>query len=523
MNSRLQQFTRTFWVVSLLTLLAACQDTIPKRSLISPGSTATLECPPGQEAKVIVDDEGVETEVCKDIIPKRPDNAVFWNQDFCICKDNKAISLGNCATFCSSKATNGAEVLYASFRLTEDITMTSLENLSNWCLKPFETDETNPSCVIQAKDASGNVTTINDVTISTTSNSLTTNVQNLLAFDKTYTLTLIEKTSGAKSDTVQLVKYSSDSSLPTLGPLKPVPVSQYTCMVRSLSSTGNYDQAYRLHYYFVPRLAPDPLPAGTDIFCHDIFNTAYGNVDREGIPRLETVPGVFKLWDEQDPRFYDNDGNGRMDINEAIVQKTRNFGATIPADSKFFQIFSWQNGPELETDDSSESKSTLTRLGYLMAPWVDTSNYKSYCLTDTHYNSSNALFKAMRDYVGVETEGLYIGMKSAETVTDNEGNPAQGYPDYILIRETDLKAVWFYYKSGVPTAPTDDNVASNTIYFHYPLNKTSPFVKSSTQRLFRVKSAAEINGTSVPSGSTSTGVPANYPPHDRKLGCIPKL
>jgi hypothetical protein len=161
-----------------------------------------------------------------------------------------------------------------------------------------------------------------------------------------------------------------------------------------------------------------------------------------------------------------------------------------------------------------------------MVPWIDQSSYKSYCLNSSHYNSSNALYKALRDIIGVDTEGLYIGEKSAEAVTDSSGNVTTGYPDYILVRETDLKQVWFYLKNGVPTIPTDDIVANVAVYFYYPLNKVSPFVKTSTQRVFRVRGPKELSpdaGSLNDNTSNSLGSIASYPTHDRKIGCIPKF
>jgi hypothetical protein len=149
----------------------------------------------------------------------------------------------------------------------------------------------------------------------------------------------------------------------------------------------------------------------------------------------------------------------------------------------------------------------------------------------------------LRDIIGVDTEGLYIGEKSPEAVTDSSGNVTTGYADYILVRESDLKQVWFYLKNGVPTIPTDDIVANVAVYFYYPLNKVSPFVKTSTQRVFRVRGSKEIftgtnnnsnsgtnnnsNSGTVSSwdGSTSnsSGSVSTYPTHDRKIGCIPKF
>ena len=522
MNSRLKLLTRSISIMCLLGTLVSCQDTMPKRSTIIKGSTIGkgLVCPEGQIAVKTTGSDGVEVEVCEDKPIIRPDGAVFWKSGFCACKDSKPVSYGNCSSFCAGKNTNGAETLYANFSVSEEISLGGLGNMYAWCKVNLPGDTQNPECELQAKDEAGNITPI-EVNVPTNTNSLTANIQDALAYDKTYVLTLVEKTSGAKSNSVQLIKFSTDTTLPILGPLKNAPISQYTCMVREFSedsSTGDiyYDAAYRLHFYFVPRMPPNPIPAGnSNLICHDIFNPLYGLIDDALYPRFEQLPGVFNLWDTTDPRFYDNNGNGQIDINEAIIQKTRNFGGTITADANFFQSFSWPGAPELQSDAGNST--SAQPLGYYMAPWINQTTFKSYCLTSNEYNSENPLFRAMKDYIGVDTEGLYIGEKSAETVVDSNGNLTSGYPDYILIRETDLKAVWFYLKAGVPTEPTNDNVGNNAIYFYYPLNKASPYVRTSTQRIFRVKSAQEL------SGNTSSGGTTSFPPHDRKIGCVPKF
>ncbi|WPU63888.1 hypothetical protein [Peredibacter starrii] len=523
MDSRFNKFLQILTLLALSAIMVACQDTIPKRSLITPGSSTDKPTCTDVPEEVTED-----LPKCDDDTPTRPTGAIYFKSDFCACKDSKPVSYGNCSSFCAGKNTSGAETFFANFTVTEDISLSGLGNVYAWCTTPFSTDTANPECKLEAKDDQGNITYVAVDNI-LNSNSIKANIQDDLAYDKTYVLTLVEMTSKARSNSIQMVKFSTDVSSPTLGPLKNAPISQYTCMVREFStddSTGDiyYDQAYRMHFYFIPRMPPTPIPAGnSNLICHDIFNPLYGAVDSELYPRFETIPGVFNLWDTTDPRFYDNNGSGGIDVNELIIQKTRNFGGTVPTGTNFFATFSWPGSPTL-SEDAGNTTNTTQPLGYYMAPWIDQSTYKSYCLNSTHYNSSNPLFKAMRDIIEVDTEGLYIGEKAAETVTDSNGNTTTGFKDYILIRETDLKAVWFYLKSNVPTAPTDDNVANNAVYFYYPLNKASPFVKTSTQRIFRVRGANELGNSNVSSGgSTSTGSTTSYPPHDRKIGCVPKF
>lgn len=545
MRLRLKTLTRTVWVLCLLGFFVSCQDTLPKRSTITQGNTTDKDIACEESENTIEVDEngdpvdgseltdsptnafqiGDQFFVCVPKPPVRPDNAVFWKPDFCACKDNKPVSYGNCSAFCADKNTGGAETLFASFNVTEDISLGGLGNVFAWCKLNLPGDTQNPECVLEAKDDSGNIVPI-EVTPITNTNSITANIANL-SENKTYVLTLKEKISGAKSNSVQLIKFTEDTSLPILGPLKNAPISQYTCMVREFSEDSNtgdiyFEAAYRLHFYFIPRIPPKPVPAGnSNLICHDIFNPLYGLVDQELYPRFEQLPGVFNLWDTTDPRFFDNNGNGQRDVNEAIIQKTRNFGGNINADVEFFRPFSTQSSPQIEEDAGNNNSSQP--IGWFMAPWIDQQTFKSYCLTSTQYNSSNPLFKAMRDIIGVDTEGLYIGGKAPETVIV-DGQPTSGYEDFIFIRETDLKAVWFYLNNGVPTAPTDDNVANKAVFFYYPLNKASPFVRTSTQRVFRVLGASELpNQPNDSSGASSNGSPVTFPPHDRKIGCVPKF
>ena len=504
----------TFLLATLFMLLStvACQDTLPQRSTINPSQT-TDGSDPG-------DDDDTPIEIT------RPTNDIKWKEDYCICKDGKAVSYGNCGAFCNGKNTNGSEILYATFSIGTQVQLGGFGSVFGWC-QPLETDTANPKCVIRAKDISGNAIDI-DAAIPTNSNSLTANVTDLLADNKTYVLTLVESTSGAQSNSVQLVKFSEDVQTPILGPLKLNPITQYACLIREYSQDSNtgdiyFENAYRMHFYFQPRTPPTPVAAGVvNLICHDIFNPLYGKVDNELYPRFEESPKTFTLWDDTDPRFYDNDGNGVAEVNDIIRQKTSHYGGSIKAGTVFFNKFQWAGAPEL-TNEAGNSSSVLN-LGYYMAPWIDPTTYRSYCLQNSHYISSNPLFRALGDVIQVDTEGLYIGVKSGESFTDSTGTTTTAPDDYILIRETDLKDVWFYKDSaGTLKTPTDANVANVAVYFYYPLNKTAPYVKGPNQKIYRVRGANELNQSGISNDvSNDTGVVSQYPPHDRRIGCIPK-
>ena len=494
-------------------LLVACQDTIPNRALVNSADQTT---------------GGTTGGATEPVEPVRPENAVKFKPTFCGCKDGKAITYGNCGSFCVGKNTNGAGILFADFNLTEEITLnTKLVNLNGWCNNSLTDTNTNPRCVLKAYDDEGGTFNL-DVAAGSTANSLTFIIDKLLE-DKAYILTLVESTSGAKSDSIQIIKYSAGIPFPTLGPLKNAPISQYTCINRPPSvdtNTGEtyFDAAFRVHFYFLPRVPPSPIPAGSDIVCHDYMNPLYGAIDDILFPRLEQLPGIFNLWDNTDPRFYDNNGNKNDDVNDIIIQKAKNFGATtIAATTRFFEKFPVMTSTQTTTQAGGNPSVTMS-MGYYMSPWIDQTTYRSYCLNSSHYNSSNPLFKAMRDVIGVDMEGIYVGVKAPETIFDRDGNPIQAPDDFLMIRETDLKQVWFYMKNGVPTVPTDSIVSSVPVFFYYPLNKAYPFIKASTQKIYQVKGADELNNATVPpGGSNATGISTNYPPHDRKIGCIPKF
>lgn len=496
--------------ILMLVMMTACQDTIPQRSTINPSQTV------GDEPT-----EDVPVEIT------RPTNDIKWKDDFCICKDGKPVSYGNCANFCNGKNTNGSDMLYANFTIGTSIQLGGFGSVHGWCTAPLETDTTNPKCVIRAKDSAGNDIEI-DAAIAARSNSVTADVSGLLRENKTYVLTLVEQSSQAQSNSVQIVKFSEDVQTPILGPLKLNPITQYACLIREYSTDSNtgdiyFDNAYRMHFYFQPRTPPTPVAAGiANLICHDIFNPLYGPQDNELFPRFEESPATFTLWDSSDPRFYDNDGNGVAEVNDMIRQKVVHYGGSIPAGTVFFNPFSWAGAPELTTEAGNSS--SMANLGNYMAPWIDQNTYQSYCLTNAHYQLNNPLFRALGDVIQVDTEGLYIGVKTGERFTDLDGNSRNAPDDYILIRESDLKQVWFHKESdGTLKAPTDANVANVAVYFYYPLNKAAPYVQSANQRIYRVRGTNELNQDSISDNvSSDGGVVSQYPPHDRRIGCIPK-
>lgn len=515
---------KTACLIFIGLFFVSCQDTIPARSTISPESAQTTGGTSG----------GANGET----VVSRPDNAIKFKTDFCGCKDKKPVTFGNCSAFCSTKATNGAGILYTNFNVTEDISLNnSLKNVKGWCNNPLPEDTSNPKCVMLAKDEYNNETVL-DVETGGSLNSLNINIDKLIE-DKTYVLTLVESSSGSKSDSIQIIKYATEISVNSLGPLKIAPITQYTCLKRYATQAANdpdiyFDAAFRMHFYFLPRIPPNPIPPGSNYICHDYMNPLYGAIDDISYPRLAAIQGFISVWDKTDPRFYDNNGNTFLDVNDVIIQKTKNFGATIPPSSKyFFPLKKLIADPaqlanaEMNNNSSTTATGDLV-LGYYMYPWIDQSNSHAYCLNNSHYNGSNPLFRAIGEVVGVETEGLYAAKKVPEYVVDPNGTTQTAPEDIIFLKESDLKSTWFYFNNGVPTLPTESMVSNVAVFFYYPFNPTSPYVKASTQSLYQLKSAEEIiqesqNANVSSGGASDSGALSAMPPHDRKFGCVPKF
>ncbi len=104
--------------------------------------------------------------------------------------------------------------------------------------------------------------------------------------------------------------------------------------------------------------------------------------------------------------------------------------------------------------------------------------------------------------VGVPTEKLY----AAITAIPGIGG------DTLLLPQAEISRVWFFMRNGVPTAPSSDLDRTRTLYFYWPLNVNTPFVKHHDQKLFRVVFAQEAGISTIPLREGA----------DRSIGCVPK-
>lgn len=470
-----------------------------------------------------------EEEIVEESIPTRPDGAIVIQSNICGCKNGVPITVGNCASVCASKAKSETSFLHFSVTPSAEVTLSDLRDLFGWCntelIDPNTgtavEGQTNPACVLEATDENDSKLSLNFSPISG-SDQVSVDIT-ALSQDMTYRIRIVETTSGASSNTKQMRIISSNDETSTNGPLALMPVTQYTCMsVTTSSDQVNlfYDDASRMFFYFIPETRPDPIPQGiVNLYCHDIFT--YGETDH-GDERLEETPGVFTLWNRLDPRFFNLNATGsELDINDIIEQKVKDMGSTLSSTPNIFFPFEWFGSPEIVdssgTDEATGSPKSDV-LGFYMTPFIDKDTLKAFCPTQDHYFSNNALFKAMREVVAVDTEGIYIGKKENSSTT------------FVLVRESLLKQIWFYKENGINIEPNNDTISGKKLQFYWPADTSTPFIKKSHQSTYTILSSDDLknlNGAgsntsqATNNANSSSGTSANFPPHDKRIGCIP--
>lgn len=423
----------------------------------------------------------------------RPDQAFSFKENTCVCRNDKPVSKGDCANVCRGRNTNGVDVLFADFSVSSVLANSKLRNAKNWCYKYLLGDSAFPKCVLEAIDEYGNKTYLSEFSFPK-DNSFTADLSSL-EDDRLYWFRLVETTSGAKS-----IPYDVYIFDPVGVPLKTSGASQYACYSRASTAKS--------HFYFPGLYRPSAVPANSDYICHDV--TVNGPQDSELFARLEEMPGALKLWNQSNFLFFDNNGDGMLDVNEYYMKRVRDYNGSTKSDLRLFGLLSSGGSREY---NASAGNQAYDRLGFVMSYWVRNSSFASFCPSEADYATGRPEFLAMKDLLGVGTEGVYIADRSENEVKD-----------FLFVRESDVKAVWYYLKDGRPTKPTEQNVQFNTIYFNYPFNKENPYVKGPNQKTYKLRSVQEIgNLTTLQAFLGDTGEMITYPSHDRKLGCVPKL
>lgn len=442
----------------------------------------------------------------------RPTNQIDIKSDFCSCINGKSDIISDCASFCATVAPSTSPVLYLNTIIGPDIALnTKLGNLDNWCNVQLESDLAKPQCFLHATDGT---TTINNIPVTITGNSLTANIQGL-ALDRTYIVKIIEGKSGsnAQSKEFQLRRKTQpvdDNSI--LGALKVSPISQYTCIKYggTISSTGQMTRTSyaRDYYYFPANETPPPIPpAGggnlSPIVCHD--EQLHPGNDSAEYPRLELIPQLFAMWDKADPRFVNENSTGLI-INKTLTTRLLNeYG--IPAAIDIFKSMEYPNRPTTST--TSSVKSTL---GYIMITFIDKAG-KAYCPTQVDFNGTDPLYNLLKDYMD-DTEGLFIAEKEAEAILEN-GTYKTIYGT-MFITESAIKKYGFYIENGLKIKADQSAMNTKTIYYYWPTNDTMDPLAQGNRKLFTIRATDALNGN-VPTGQ-STSIRSS----DKRIGCVPK-
>lgn len=466
------------------------------------------------------DSEG-DRDLTPEVAPTRPSGAIVIKGDHCGCSGSEAITIGaSCESFCSGKSSE-EETLYFNVNLSTAITLDIYKDVFGWCgqeiIDPITNEPvaTGVGCYIETIDEDGGKGSI--VFSPGFGDSFSVNIGALVP-NKIYRLTLVEMTSGARSTTIQVKRFTERLPDPVGGPLQLMPVSQYTCIVKTTETDPDNGQIFiteanRSHFYFVAETRPEPLVENATVYCHDLVT--YGTTPINS-PLLEETPASFTAWSKNDPRFFalspEETAAGEMRIHKLIEESIENQGVSLSETPKIFYPLSWPNGLSVSTDDSA-AQQTQGELGYYMAPFIDDSTFKAYCPKKAHYFSSNPLFKAMKEVVAVDTEGLYVAKQ------DN-------ICDFILVKESLLKKIWFYVEGGQHIQPNDNTITGKQIQFYWPADTASPYIKKSDQKVYTVKRSSELEPTCAANTSlpdTTSTVRSNIPPHDKRIGCVPVL
>ncbi len=424
----------------------------------------------------------------------RPDGAFSFKENTCVCRNEKPVSKGDCADVCRGKNTKGADVLFADFSVGSVLANSSLKNVKNWCYKYLVGDLSFPKCVVEVTDSQGKKSQLSSFSFPK-NNSIQFDVSSL-EDDQEYWFRMVETTSKATSIPYDLYIFD-----PIGYPLKTSSLSQYSCYPRE-------SKDLRVNFYFGAH-APNALKGTETIVCHDVAK--YGEKDSEQFPRLDLHSPTSALWKSQNFLFFDNNGDGVLDINELVIKMVKDNGGVIKNNIRLFGVLS---GPGTKEQNFEAGNSEFDRLGFIMSYWVDTKTFHSFCPSESDYATGAPLFKAMKDILAKGTEGIYLADRS-----ESENRT------HLFVRESDLRAVWFYNNNGVPTKPTEDQVQFQTMYFYHPFNKENPLVKQPHQKVYRVRAASEVTTvlTTLQAFTPNTGEMISYPSHDRKLGCVPKL
>ena len=483
---------------------------------------------------------------------RRPTGKVYMQPGFCLCRGNTdtgrvepdmvggwyiknvAGSDNNtsanttinsyCKSYCNSKSEQNP-MIYAKVKVGPEIQLNEkMIDLYGWCQAELADGVNSPSCSAHFYGPDGEKPTpiaLPGANISGNGFKL------LLSEDIRYGTQYIMRlevpgpagTLPAVSSSINFIRKRYTQNDIVLGPLQIMPVSQYSCLVRtgSYHNTTNefyYLNAARLHYYYAANRKPSNLPPNERTYtCHD-FQT-YGENDGPSIPRFELTGHHFSLWNAQDPRFQTLQGSEVPRINTLIQNDLNESTGNSGNEINLFSKFDYQVKPP-----TAENETTNATLGYIMQPFINSRTNTPLCPTRDDYTSSTPLFKILGDYIGVDTEAIYFAEREpVRYLVQEEGaySLKDTPTDVLLIRESQLKKIWFFYENGLPITADENASYNRTINFFWPPDNDYPLTKKAYQRVYTVKLPENIGKAST------TQTPAATSSRDKRYGCIPKL
>lgn len=501
-------------------IFTSCEENIPRNR-------------PILERNIDSESTGTETEEEEEAL--RKDGAIIIQPGHCACSAGKSISLGNCDAVCSAKSSTADETpkLFFDTTVNTSISGSILEDIEGFCSTQEGELGGNASCSIEVLREDGSQLPALTFDPNPGQTSFEVDISGLnTTLNETLRLSIVENLSGARSTTIQLRLVEDIQGDQIGGPLGLMPVTEYACLFRTdLAFDDNSGELIindqnRFHFYFIPETRPEPLLPTTirTIQCHDI--QTYGTTPINS-PLFEENPQSFTVWNKSDPRFFDLDGDGALQVHNIIANNMALDGSPLASPPELFFPLAWPSGFDdgdisAESDATNEDPSQIANdLGYYMTPFLDDQTFKAYCPTREHFFSTDPRFRAMREIVGIDTEAIYAAK-------------ANNVCDFILIRESQVEDIWFYIEGGQHIRPTENTIAGKQIQFYWPKDNdpnSSPFVKKSNQRVYTILGAEGLNTNSCNSGNSAaaTGsagannVRTNLPPHDNRLGCIPVL
>ena len=214
-----------------------------------------------------------------------------------------------------------------------------------------------------------------------------------------------------------------------------------------------------------------------------------------------------------DTRFADvNPQDGSSDINQTIIDRLQT-EFNISFTTQVFNPFPVTTRPNV---GNSQTQAQVAG-GFFMVPWINPTTGRGFCPKQAEYNGTNPVFKVIKDYVGVDTEGIYAAVKQPELLVLPDGTTTEAPQSFMFIRENLLKQIWFYTENNQTLIPNEVTAGQKTIHYYWPPDTQDPYSKKDYQRIFTVRSANDLNT------SSAITIPTTIAPSDKRLGCIPAL